>query len=89
MRVYLRNAVVQEQSSTGRCYLHCSFEVDAEVREVKLEIVHKGNLRMLALDTWAWIDIISNEQDAFQKIRAWLFLALNGLQLPEETFVDV
>lgn len=89
MRIHLRNAVVFEDSLGGRRYLQCSLSVDAEWRDVTLEIVSKGGARMLVLDTWSWIDLLSNQRAAFQQMREWLFFPVNGLPLPESAFVDV
>lgn len=87
MMIQLLNAAVGEKDSSGKQFLQCSFLVDGDLREMGIEIIKKGESRFLVLDSWE--DMFQGQDEAFQKMRAWLFMPLRGLSPPKNAVVEL
>lgn len=87
MIIQLLNATVSEPGPSDKQFLQCFFSVDGEPHKMDIQIVKKGNSKFLVLDTWE--DLFQGQDEAFQKMREWLFLPLHGLPVPEDAFIEL
>jgi len=87
MIIQLLNATVSEAGPSDKQFLQCFFLVDGEPYKTDIQIIKKGNSKFLVLDRWE--DLFQGQDEAFQKMREWLFLPLRGLPVPEDAFIEL